>query len=394
MSKRESARIALVMQTRIENNVGILKGISAYERDHANWNFFLDDQAMGVKDPDWLFRQEWDGVVCRHENDALIQACVELGIPVVDLDDSERVIDGVPKVRPDNRAIGHLGAEHFLDRGFKHFGFCGFNTTQWSIERREGFVEAVETVGLTCMVHETPYSDKVDPDWDLSEREQIKTWLQTIPQPAAIMACFDVRALQVIGAIDETDYSVPDGFAVLGVNNETVRAELSHPPLSSISLNPHDWGYRAAEQLHLQLKEEDFRLNTFIDPLPVVVRRSTDSLAIEDTPIVKALKIIHDEACQNLRVDDLAKRVNVSRSLLERRFRKFLRRTPQEEIRNVKINRTKRYLIETDKTLAEIAELTGFDHPEYLTVMFKRLTGENPREFRQRHKNPEPIEEG
>jgi LacI family transcriptional regulator len=73
---------------------------------------------------------------------------------------------------------------------------------------------------------------------------------------------------------------------------------------------------------------------------------------------------------------------------LERRFRKFIRRSPQEEIRNVKINLAKQLLLDTEKPLAEIAEDIGFEHPEYLSVMFKRLTGSSPRDFRQRHRKP------
>ena len=123
---------------------------------------------------------------------------------------------------------------------------------------------------------------------------------------------------------------------------------------------------------------------TYIEPLPVVVRRSTEALAIEDPVVKKALRIIREEACAYLRVEELAERVNVSRSLLDRLFRKYLRRTPQDEIRQVRISKAKKLLIETDLTLVDIAEQTGFDHPEYLSVMFKRMTSETPRDFRAR----------
>ncbi len=368
----------------MEENTGILKGIAAYERVHCDWNFFLDDQAVSVTDPSWLFRKQWDGVICRHPSTTIIEDCIRRGIPCVDLEDSVATSSEVPKIRPDNHAVGHVGAEHFLDRAFKHFGFCGFSSEDWAKERYHGFREALEAVNTECHALQTIYPKELTPEWDILEQEGIRSWVEALPKPVAIMACNDLRALQVISAVHEVGLEIPQEVAVLGANNETVRAEISHPPLSSVPLNTHSWGYTAAQSLHRQFEGEPFESEVFIEPLEVVVRRSTDALAIEDESILRAMQIIHDEACGSLRVEDLAKRVSVSRSLLERRFRKFLRRTPQEEIRNVKINRTKQLLIDTDKTLAEIADETGFEHPEYLSVMFKRLTGESPRAFRQR----------
>ena len=383
-SQHQTKQVALILQTRMQENVGILEGIAAYERIHCDWNFFLDDQAMSVRDTGWLFRKKWDGVICRNFSKVVIEDCVKRGIPCVDLEDDTVVLEGVPKVRPDNRAIGHTGAEHLLDRAFSHLAFCGYSNDGWSLERRRGFEEAVEAVGLGCHLLETEWPHVLTPDWDLQEQDSIMEWLRELPKPVGIMACHDMRALQVISATHQCGFSIPDEVAVLGANNETVRAQISHPPLSSVPVNALEWGQTAARLLHYQMEGRSVDLDTYIEPLQVVVRQSTEALAIEDPFVVKALHIIREEACQYLRVEDLAGRVNVSRSLLDRRFRKFLRRTPQEEIRHVRITRAKKLLIETDMTLPEIAEQTGFDHPEYLSVMFKRLTGETPRGFRTR----------
>lgn len=374
------------MFTRMEENVSILKGIAAYERVHADWEFFLDDQAMSVQDPKWLFRNQWDGIICRHPLPTVLEEARLRGIPCVDLEDIPRVIPGIPKVRPDNRAVGHAGAEHFLDRGFKHLAFCGFNNEDWATERRAGFAEALSLVGRNCAIFETAQSAQLTPDWDLAEQKRIRDWIEGLPRPLGIMACNDLRALQVISAVHDLGCRVPDEIAVLGANNESVRAELAHPPLSSVPLNTSEWGFHGARLLHALLEGREVEPLVFVEPLQVAVRRSTDALAIEDASVVKALELINEEACANIRVEDIAQRLNVSRSLLERRFRKFLRRTPQDEIRQTKMRRAKELLIETDKTLAEIAELTGFEHPEYFSVMFKRLVGENPRDFRQRNK--------
>jgi LacI family transcriptional regulator len=39
-------------------------------------------------------------------------------------------------------------------------------------------------------------------------------------------------------------------------------------------------------------------------------------------------------------------------------------------------------LLETDETIQEISLRTGFEYPEYMTVVFKRFTGMSPSDFR------------
>ncbi len=76
----------------------------------------------------------------------------------------------------------------------------------------------------------------------------------------------------------------------------------------------------------------------------------------------------------------------VSRSTLERQVRKHLGRTRQGEIRHVQIKRARELLATTDLSAEKIAGLCGFEHPEYLHVVFKRVTGMTPGEFRRKAK--------
>ena len=52
-------------------------------------------------------------------------------------------------------------------------------------------------------------------------------------------------------------------------------------------------------------------------------------------------------------------------------------RTPHEEIIRVQLNRVKQLLTETDLSMEQIAERTGFAHVEYLSVVFKKKVGQN-----------------
>jgi LacI family transcriptional regulator len=68
-------------------------------------------------------------------------------------------------------------------------------------------------------------------------------------------------------------------------------------------------------------------------------------------------------------------------------------RSPHAEILRVKLNRVKQLLVETDLSVARIARLAGFEHPEYLSVAFKREIGLRPQAFRKEHHARRPAKE-
>ena len=375
-------QVLLIFRTRFEESMAMLRGITHFERTHHFWTAFHDDEARSETDPRWLASKNWNGVISRHTTPLLVRGCAERGIPLVDLND-EDPYPGVPKIRPDNVGIGHLGAEHFVERGFQNFGFSGFSNASWSRERRDGFVEAVRLAGHETSVFDVSYPGGVTPFWDDEQIGKLASWLKPLPKPIAIMACNDMRALQVIGAAHSTGFLVPEEVAILGANNDLIRCDLADPALSSVAPNAFQSGFRAANMLRDMLagrrpKELDQR----VEAIGVVTRHSTDVLAVEDRNVVSALSFIREEACNGISVDLVLQHAHTSRSQLERKFRQHIGRSPQAEIRRVQLKKIRQLLLETDFPLKRIAELTGFEHMEYMCVLFKRLTGESPGTFR------------
>ena len=119
-----------------------------------------------------------------------------------------------------------------------------------------------------------------------------------------------------------------------------------------------------------------------VAPSGVITRRSTEVLAVEDRHIAASVRFIREHACEGIDVGDILTAVPLSRSTLERRFVKALGRSPKDEILRVRLNRAKQLLAETDFTLPLIAEKVGFEHPEYLSVIFKKKSGVTPGQFR------------
>lgn len=385
----ERPRVALVLRAWLEENLNILHSLAKFKRFNAHWHVFVDDLARGAEDPEWLLNQGWDGLICKESSSALFEMARARGIACVDLSDDATLREGCPKIRPNNPALGHAGAEHFIEKGFRYFAFCGFSNELWSHERETGFVEALNLAGKKCAVWGSEYPGVSQPAWEFAEEDEMAKWLETLPKPVGILACNDLRAVHLVNACHQAGFRVPEEVAILGLNNETARCELSAPSISSIPVDVSDYARVAGETLEAMLhgaSPNDFPKSVLIDPLEVVTRRSTSILAVEDPSVAQALNLIRENACTGITVEQVAKHVRISRSLLEKRFRQYVGRSPQVEIRHAQVVRIKQLLNETEHTLAEVAEMTGFEHPEYMSVVFKRLTNTTPSAYRRKSK--------
>jgi LacI family transcriptional regulator len=368
----------------------ILRGINRYLRSHQPWSIYADMyRQLRDEAPRWISSWHGDGIIYRSVRPRFAERLRELKIPLVNLSDHWTNAD-LPLIRSDDYAIGRLAAEHFLERGFRRFAFCGYNDTVWSQRRREGFAAAVQQQGEWCGVYESPWDGFHSHHRGEQEYEAMGHWLASLPQPLAVLACNDARGYQVLETCWRINAAVPDEIAVLGVDDDELCCSVCRPPLSSVRPDPERIGYEAAALLDRLMqrcgtkgKNEDECEEILIEPLGVTTRQSTDVLALDDRNLATAVRCIREHACQGITVPELLKSVPLRRIELERLFRKYLGHSPQAEIRAVQLKRVKQLLAETDLSLEQIAALAGYKHPEYMSVVFKRLTGQTPGHYRQ-----------
>ena len=92
---------------------------------------------------------------------------------------------------------------------------------------------------------------------------------------------------------------------------------------------------------------------------------------------------INENFASAISVESLASACNLSVSALERRFRKYLNKTPRQYIVEVRLDRARQLLLETDKPIGAIAMETGFSDHSHFTRTFHRYYGIAPRDKRQ-----------
>jgi LacI family transcriptional regulator len=380
-------RVALLIESSNAYARGLLEGIATYVRQHQSWSIFLPEQRRGDAPPASLARWQGDGIIARIETAAVARAVRRLGLPTIDVS-AAREIPAIPWVETDDDAIARLAVDHFRERGFRSLAYCGDPRFNWSKWRCECFRRLAEEAGAACSLYGS--RGPLPVSWQ-ADHDRLVRWVAALPRPVGILACYDIKAQQLLDACRDARVAVPDEVAVLGVDNDSVLCELCDPPLSSVIPNTRRTGYVAAELLdHWMAGQRVPAAAHRIDPLGVHTRQSTDVLAIDDKDVAAAIRLIRQHACEGIAVADLLRQVPLSRRVLERRFTRCVGRTPHAEIMRVKLNRVQQLLVETDLSVEAIAQLAGFDHPEYLSVTFKREVGLRPGAYRRQHRASRP----
>ena len=294
-------------------------------------------------------------------------------------DDGATVIGGLPAVRVmaddpalpsvicDEPAIATLAIDHFRDRGFRHFLFVGDEDTDDA--RGDAFVLALERT-LPARTHTFAREDALH---TFSNRE-LTEWLHTLPRPLACLSANDTLAARVV----RCDATV----AVLGVGNDPLVCEFAAIPISSIDLNAHQIGVRAAEMLWRQIARKKTK-PAIVPPLSVVTRASTDVLAIDDEDVAAALRFIRANTGSRIGIGDLMRASQLTRRSLERRFAKHLGRSPAEVLRRHRVERARQLLAGTDAPISDIARQCGFTLAQHLATAFKQTFGQTPTEYRK-----------
>ena len=379
---RHHPRVALIIETSLGSGRDILRGVARYVREHEPWALYHEPHGLEESVPRWLRRWNGDGIIARIQTRRIAQELAASGVPVVDV---LGVVPDLafPLVHVDNAAIAAMAAEHMLERGFRRFGFFGIEGENWSEQRYAAFRTTVASVESNVPIYRLPRDSKGRRSWERAANH-IARWIAALPKPAGVLVCSDQRGSQFLEACRRAGVSVPDELAVVSVDNDEPLCEVCLPPLSSIEPGHLHVGYQAAALLDVLLRGEPPPSKTLLlQPLGAVTRLSSDVLAVPDPAIGVALRLIRDQAVGGVRIDDIARQVGLSRSVLQRRFRALLHRSIHQEILSVRIKHARELLAKTDLSLTAVAERAGFKHQEYLGAVFRARIGKTPAQVRQ-----------
>ena len=374
-------KVALLIETSNGYARELLQGIRAWQREHGAWAIRLSEHGRGTGVPGWLRDWRGDGVIARVENPRIAVELRAVRLPVVDVS-AALPRTPFPRVSTDSEAVTLAAAEHLRERGFRHFAYCGDARFLWSVRRGIFFQRQIRALGGICAAFAPQRSDATTE----GEIAAIARWLMKLPKPVGVLACYDIRGQLVLEACKLAGFSVPTEVGVIGVHNDELLCELCDPPLTSVIPNARRAGYEAAALLASMMAGKKVApASRLIPPLGVAARQSTDVVAVNDAPVAAAARFIREHSMSGIKVKDVLRAVPMSRTLLERRFRRTFGHTPGAHILKVRLEQVKTLLATTGLSVGAIAERTGFFHSEYLSVAFRRETGLTPTSYRAAH---------
>ena len=412
----DTPRVVLLMHPFAGYDRGLLEGIARYAQLHGPWVFCLAGEHPEVptlesdSTSDKMFpvgairkhsrkasfslrRLGAAGVIGRIQTPAIARTLLASGLPLIAVDLTEtqladrNPLSSVSEICADSHNAGRVAAEHLIERGFTHFGFCGYQGRLWSDRRMEGFCQRVQESRHSCSVYEPPQHSRALP-W-LREQPLVTAWLRSLVKPAGVMTCNDIRGRQVIEACLQAGVRVPDDVAVVGVDEDRLLCELANPPMSSVVLNLERAGYQAAELLDGLMAgriQEPRRI--LVEALWVIPRRSTDVVAIEDRHVAAAAMFIRDHCRQPITVGDVVSKSGISRRSLEIRFQQILGRSIRQQIQQARLVWSKKLLVETNLSAEKIAQTSGFSSLSYMSSVFRRELGTTLTDYRRQSRNP------
>ena len=279
----------------------------------------------------------------------------------------------LPRVIAGSEEAGRRAAQHLLERGFRHFAFAGPLELAYAEARQRGFRETLTEAGFN--VNTAP-----------TKIEQRHAWLEGLPKPVGVLGADDREAERLVDFCGELDIAVPEEVAVIGVDNDADTCEASHIPLTSVDTRGYEVGYRAAALLASLMAGEPPPTEPVLIPCgEVVVRRSTDTVAVDDPDLAFTMRYIREHACDPLRIDEIMEHLTIARRSLERRFKATFGRTLHDEIRRVQLERARELLTMTDLLVPEVAHRVGFADDRMFTKVFGKAIGVPP--GRYRHEN-------
>ena len=394
MSKhRKTSRGRRVLQLISWNCLPRGRGVADYARENGWSVTSLALPSMALEAPGALdahkavvaraSERTFDGILAEFYSEGpVLGFCRALGIPVVDLAEI-RMAPHFARVLTDDVAIGRMGAEHLLERGFRHFAFC---TAYWhcALEgRHHGFYTAVQEAAESLVfLDRALYTVTGDKHLDLFSRD-----LSHLPKPLAVMSFNDDTARMALDACELAGLLVPEQVAIVGVDNNVDVCELAPVPLSSVDPDFYRQGAEAARLLdHLMDGEAPPDEPVRVPPKEVVVRESSNIVAVQPLAVARAVGFIRRSYANNsLRVDDIAAACGLSRRALQNAFGEAMKCTLSEYIRRTRLEHATRLLRETDRPAKEIAVESGFSSTIHLAEALHVETGLRPRAWRKEH---------
>lgn len=146
--------------------------------------------------------------------------------------------------------------------------------------------------------------------------------------------------------------------------------------------------YVLLQQLYNQSDEFTRRRieNLLEDILMMAWATRSASPEVQDPTMRKAIQLLRERAGEPFSMAEVSSEVGLSPVQFTRRFRAAQGVTPIEFLTRLRLEMARKFLIDSDNTLDEVARYCGWSSGYYLSSVFKKAFGMAPGKFRRIHR--------
>lgn len=326
-------------------------------------------------------RNNLDGIIIDlnivHLQPRHLTGVFKAGVPVVCVE-SDATLRGfstpIAHVRSCDEEIGVMAADHLASIGsFSSFAFIGCQEGEWSTRRCNAFIRRLAKLGKP-----TPQilADGFGP---------MTQFLRQLKKPCAIFAVADYVATGVIDEARRLGLEVPGDLAIIGVDNEQLICMNTDPTLTSIRPNFFREGFVAAGLLSRMMRGLQVRTVPECRGAKLFVRGTTGPSGPGGRLVQQIQDRLSAQFAGRINVDEIACALNVSRRLLDKRYRQFTGESVMKTVERLRVEKMKELLMSTNASIAEIAATCGFPSTNFMRRIFLRHYHTTPLAFRKRH---------
>lgn len=377
-------RVVLLLETSRAFGRQLISGVVHYSRLNSPWLFYKEPIDLESSIPN-LISWKPDGIIMR--DTMITKDLLKLKIPTIYAPHGFKYPRNIPIIITESSSIAKMASDHFIEKGFKNLAFCGYDSIEWSEQRKSYFNRFNSEAGFRTYNYVSYKRFRLS-DWE-KEQQHVCRWIKDLPKPIGIFACNDDRGLHILEVCKLMNLKVPEDVAVIGVDNDLMVCEFGDPPLSSIALNLESAGFEAAKLLDKMMSSGNkMKGREIIATSNIIVQRqSSDILALNDKEVAQAIQFIKGNAKNKILIKDMLRTIGIGRRALEKRFRNTIHKTIYHEIQQVRIESISKLLIETDLPISQIISLYNFTDAEHISRFFKKEKGMSMREYRKIHKS-------
>ena len=364
----------------------VLRGIRLYSQDSGEpWvvrrmppSFRREHGFSGIVS--WAREWRADAVMGLFEPTDDVDAFRRSGMVAVAVDHIS-LFHQIPNLTANYEKMGAMAADAFLESGFHHFAFFGYRGVCWSDGRRHGFRDRLKEAGFTLEEGDRIRGENYFWSYD---QPKIWKWLLSLPKPVGILASDDTQAAILIETCNTYGIRVPYDVAIIGVDNDEVTCTLSQPDISSVDVDIERGGYQTARMIARMVKDPTYPgEDVVMQPLRLVLRRSSNAVATTDTAVHAALEYIHNNLRHKIQVSDVLQHVPLSRRLLEQRFLKATGVSVYQYIMRKRIQYFADLLLDSNDSITNVAAQMDEPDAKTLSRRFQALLGCTPSEYRE-----------